>query len=143
VHNRRHRLQLIVQGFGAGFLGFPVPVTATIELQIEVWFDASQRQIVFAPIEWNLVQTSSTTFGLSVGMELHSKLDPLLWTRFELLTLPDADAGAPIAVLAVKTLPNGNVGVFVEPHRNLILGNMEVFTNAVTPVSTLFAQPNS
>jgi hypothetical protein len=143
VHNRRHRLQMIVQGTEPAVLGIPLPVTATIELQIEVWFDASQRRIVFAPVEWNLLQASSGSFGNTMRSALHAKLDALLWASFELLTLPDTDADAPIAVLSVKTLPNGAVGVFVEPHHNLIMSGIELFTSAVTPSSILFAQPNS
>ena len=58
------------------------------------------------------------------------------------MTLPDTDGGAPIAVLSVKTLPNGVVGVFVEPHHNLLLTGVDLLANAVTPSVVVFSQPN-
>ena len=149
VHNRRHRLQLILQGMethttGGIFGSIPIPqvVTATVQLQVEVGFDPSQRRVVLAPTDWTLTQASSGSYGSAISAALSAKLDPLLWTSFELLSLPDTDAGAPIAVLSVKTLPNGAIGVFVEPQNNSVLGNISVLANAVTPTVQLFSQPN-
>jgi hypothetical protein len=150
VHNRRHRLQLILQGIEtqliSGPLGssisIPAPVTATIELQVEVWFDASQRQIVLAPTDWLLTQASSGSYANAISADLHAKLDPVLWRSFELITLPDTDGGTPIAVLSVKTLPNGVVSVFVEPQKNHVLGSLSELANAVTPSVFVFSQPN-
>jgi hypothetical protein len=150
VHNRRHKLQLILQGIETNTISFPlgvqipqpVAVTATIELQVEVWFDASQRRILLALTEWTLTQASSGSYATAISTALHAKLDPILWTSFELVTLPDTDGGAPIAVLSVKTLPNGVVGVFVEPHHNLLLTGVDLLANAVTPSVVVFSQPN-
>jgi hypothetical protein len=150
VHNRRHRLQLILQGVETRMISGPLsiqisqtgPVTAMVELQVEVWFDASHRQIALTPTSWALTQWSSASYANAVNAALTAKLDPLLWISFELLTLPDTDGGAPIAVLSVKTLSNGAVGVFTEPHNNLVLGNFGEFANAVTPSVLIFSQPN-
>lgn len=150
VHNRRHRLQLILQGVETHTISGPlgisvpqiVPVTATVELQIEVWFDASQRRIILTPTDWTLTQASSGSYSAAVSSAYRAKLDPLLWTGFELLTLPDTDAGAPIAVLSVKTLPNGAVGVFVEPQHNLVQDGIGQLANAVTPSFVVFSQPH-
>jgi uncharacterized protein with LGFP repeats len=146
VHNRRHRVQLIVRGVESlpvGLFGatIPTPVTATIELQIEVWFDPSQRRIALTPTDWTRTQTSSSSYGATVDAMLRSKLDPLLWSSYELLTLPDTDGGDPIAVLSVKTLVNGAVGVFVEPRRNLVVGTVTELANAVAPAVLTLAQP--
>jgi hypothetical protein len=150
VHNRRHRLQLILQGVenqptsGPFGISIPqlVPVTATIELQVEVWFDGTLRQIVLALVDWNLIQSTSGSYADAVRLGLHGKLDALLWRSFELLSLPDTDGGAPIAVLSVKTLPNGAVSVFVEPRSNSVLGSLSQIANAVSPSVLVFSQPN-
>ena len=152
VHNRRHRLQLVLQGmeshsvsiggiFG-GSVSTTMPVTAVIEIQVEVFFDPALRRIALAMVDWTLTQAASQSYAAAVTMALRAKLDPLIWSSFELQTLPDTDAGAPIAVLSVKTLPNGTVSVFVEPHNNLAIGVGQL-VNAVTPSVVLFSQPNN
>jgi len=145
THNRRHRLQFIVNGVenqnGPFGLTFPQPVTATIELLVEVWFDATQRRIALTPTDWTLVQASSGTYAASVSAALRAQLDPLLWTSYELVTLPDTDGGAAIAVLSVKTLANGAVVVFTEPHSSLVMQGITEVANAVAPSVQLFSQP--
>jgi hypothetical protein len=152
VHNRRHRLQLILQGtevqnqsLGGGILNVsmpvPVAVTASVELQVEVFFDAAQRRIALAPVDWQLIQAASPTYANLVTSALQARLDPLLWTSFEVVTLPDTDNGDPIAVLSVKTLPNGAVATFVEP-RGYLVRPQDVVTNSVQPTVTVFTPPN-
>ena len=145
THNRRHRLQFIVNGVenqsGPFGLMFPQPVTATIELLVEVWFDATQRRIALTPTDWTLVQASSGTYAAGVSAALRARLDPLLWTSYGLVTLPDTDGGAAIAVLSVKTLANGAVVVFTEPHNSLVMQGITEVANAVAPSVQLFAQP--
>jgi hypothetical protein len=142
VHNRRHKLLAVLLGtesqsiplpFGGSTPGAALPVTATIELQVEIWFDASQRRIALTPVDWVLTQAGSGSYAAAVTSALHARLDPLLWTSFDLVTLPDTDAGAPIAVLSVKTLPNGSVGVFIEPHHNLLLNGVDLVSTTVNP----------
>jgi len=143
THNRRHRLQFIVNGVenqsGPFGLMFPQPVTATIELLVEVWFDAAQRRIALMPTDWTIVQASSGTYGANVAAALRTQLDPLLWTGYGLVTLPDTDGGAAIAVLSVKTLANGAVVVFTEPHSSLVLQGISEVANAVAPSVHLFS----
>lgn len=143
THNRRHRLQFILNGIetqGGPFgLPFPLPVTATIELLVEVRFDAAQRRIALTPTDWTMVQASSGTFGARVSAALRTQLDPLLWTSYGFVTLPDTDGGAPIAVLSVKTLVNGAVVVFTEPHSTLVLQGISEVANAVAPSVHLFS----
>lgn len=150
VHNRRHRLHLVLQGmesqstsFGGifgGSVSTPVAVTATVEIQVEVFFDPALRRIALAMVDWVLTQSASQSYAAAVTATLRAKLDPLIWSSFELQTLPDTDAGAPIAVLSVKTLPNGTVSVFVEPQNNLAIGVGQLI-NAVTPSVVHFSQP--
>jgi hypothetical protein len=142
THNRRHRLQFILNGvenqsvFG---LPFPQPVTATVELHVEVWFDATQRRIALMPTDWTIAQASSGSYGAGVTAALRMQLDPLLWTSHEFVTLPDTDGGEAIAVLSVKTLANGAVVVFTEPHGSLVLQGISDVANAVAPSVHLFS----
>jgi hypothetical protein len=150
VHNRRHRLQLVLQGVDnqtvTGPFGFQtsqvVPVTASIELQVEVWFDAAQRRIALALVDWRMLQASTQSYGMAVEFGLRDRLDPLLWQSFELMTLPDTDAGAAMAVLSVKTLANGAVVVFVEPRHIRLLDGIGDLANVVTTSVIQFAQPS-
>ena len=146
THNRNHRLQFVLNGIEnqSGPFGvlLPEPVTATVELLVEVWFDATQRRIALTPTDWTLVQASSGSYGASVSAALRAQLDPLLWTSHELVTLPDTDGGAAIAVLSVKTLTNGAVAVFTEPHSSLVMHGITEIANAVAPSVQLFSQPN-
>lgn len=150
VHNRRHRLQLVLQGVENQTITGPfgiqipqiVPVTANIELQVEVWFDAAQRRIALALVDWWMLQASSQSYAVAVEFALHERLDPLLWQSFELMTLPDTDAGAAVAVLSVKTLANGAVVVFVEPNHIRLLNGIGDLANVVATSVIQFAQPN-
>jgi hypothetical protein len=146
THNRNHRLQFVLNGVEnqSGPFGvlLPEPVTATIELLVEVWFDATQRRIALTPTDWTMVQASSGSYWTSVSAALRAQLDPLLWTSYELVTLPDTDGGAAIAVLSVKTLANGAVVVFTEPHSSLVMQNITEVANAVAPSVQLFSQTN-
>ena len=146
THNRRHRLQLIVHGTETTtLLGIPLPpvtVNATVEVQVEVWFDASQRRIAMMPTDWMLTSASSGSYASTVTDAMRAKLDTLLWSSYELMTLPDTDGGAAIAVLSVKTLANGAVAVFVEPHNSLVMQGISEVANAVSPSVLVFSQPN-
>lgn len=149
VHNRRHRLQLILQGVEntsvSGPLGLPIPtlgvVTAAVELQVEAWFDAARRRIALALTDWSISHATSSGYGAMVEAGLRNRLDPLLWRAFELMTLPDTDGGSPIAVLSVKTLANGSVVVFVEPRQLHLLDGIGDLANAVSTTVIHFAQP--
>jgi hypothetical protein len=112
VHNRRHRLALAYAGVEPGAQG---PSSANVELQVEVRFEPDKRRIALVPVDWTLTQSSSFSYGEMVRTTLAASLDPLLWSSFELVSLPDTDAGAPIAVLCVKTLADGSVGTYIEP----------------------------
>lgn len=150
VHNRRHRLQLVLQGVENqtinGPLGIPfpqvVPAIAIVELQIEVWFDAVARRIALALVDWSMSQASTQSYAVAAESGLRGRLDPLLWQSFELMALPDTDGGAAIAVLSVKTLANGAVVVFVEPHQLRLLDGIGDLANAVATTVIQFSQPN-
>lgn len=150
VHNRRHRLQLVLRGLETqvtnGPLGISipqvVPVTAGVELQVEVWFDAADRRIALALVDWSLSQSSSQSYAAAVEAGLRARLDPLVWQSFEVLTLPDTNDGAAMAVLSVKTLANGAVVVFIEPRHVRLLDGIGDLGNVVAPTVIHFAQPN-
>lgn len=150
VHNRRHRLQLVLQGVENQSLNGPlgiqipqiVPVTASVELQVEAWFDAAQRRIALALVDWSMLHASTQSYAVAIEAGLRGRLDPLLWQSFELMTLPDTDGGAAMAVLSVKTLANGAVVVFVEPHHLRLLDGIGDLANSVATTVIQFAQPN-
>ena len=150
VHNRRHRLQLVLHGLENqtinGPLGIQLPqvlsVTASVELQFEVWFDAAQRRIVLALVDWSMLQASNQSYALAAEAGLQGRLDPLLWQSFELMTLPDTNDGAAMAVLSVKTLANGAVVVFVEPRHIHLLDGIGDLANVIATTVVQFAQPN-
>lgn len=122
VHNRRHRIELVLAGFvQETHLGIPltVPQTAQVELLVQANFDPLRRRIVLMPTGWTILGASSGSLWSALEQALRGRLDPLLWREYELLTLPDTDAGKPIAVLSVKTLANGTLAVFVEPSADL------------------------
>lgn len=141
LHNRRHRLAVAYTGVEPSsippFGGLHVPGIATVELQVEVWFDAAQRRLALTPVDWILMQSSTGTFSEMVTTALFASLDPLLWSAFELVTLPDTDAGNPIAVLCVKTLPNGAVSVFIEPRGLVPLSGIALKADIATPVAAV------
>lgn len=147
THNRRHRLKVILQGIGtiaSGPFGTSIsgPVSAAIELHVEVWFDAANRRIALTPAQWMLTESNSTAYGATVAAVLRARLDPVLWSSYELLTLPDTDNGEPIAVLSVKTLPNGAIALFAEPRQHFVFGSLAEITNSVSPSVIVLSQPN-
>ncbi|MBV8037114.1 hypothetical protein [Roseateles sp.] len=150
VHNRRHRLQLILQGVEqrtiTGPLGVQLPqmvqVTAGIELQVEVWFDAAQRRIALALVDWDMSQASTQSYAAVIEAGLRGRLDPLLWQSYEVMTLPDTDGGAAMAVLSVKTLANGAVVVFVEPRHFHLLDGIGDLANVAAATVVQLTQPN-
>jgi hypothetical protein len=113
VHNRRHKIQTTLQGVRLGGL-FPVIVTATVELHLEVAFDPLSRRITGQLTDWILLSATGSFQGGSVQRLLHSVLDPQLWIAFPMLTVPTQD-GVPLPVLSVKTMPDGDVDVYIEP----------------------------
>ena len=119
VHNRRHRFQLTLLG---GLLGI-VPMPVVIEIHVEVAFEPLERKIVAFIANW--VPVLMPALNNDPMGQLHRRLDPALWSRFDLAQLPDTDNDNPIAVLAVKTLSNGDVNVYIEPKLS-ILGTVAV-----------------
>jgi LGFP repeat len=113
VHNRRHRA--IATLMAIGFNGpFPIPVQATVEIQVEVAFDPIHWRIAGQLTHWRLLSTSGQFPGGALDRQLHGALDSALWVPFTMLSIPSQD-GVPLPVLSVKTMPNGDVDVYIEP----------------------------
>lgn len=114
VHNRNHRLRVNLVGrrrLGASF----IPAVATIEVRAEISFDPVDREIVGYLTGWSLVASQGDFHGGGdLRRALHQRLDPALWKQF-LVTKVPATKNDPIAVLSVKTLPDGRVAVYFEP----------------------------
>ena len=113
VHNRRHRA--IATLMAIGFNGpFPIPVQATVEIQVEVAFDPINWRISGQLTRWQLLSTTGQFPGGALDRQLHGALDSALWVPFTMLSIPSQD-GVPLPVLSVKTMPNGDVDVYIEP----------------------------
>jgi hypothetical protein len=113
VHNRRHRTiaSLMAIGFSAGF---PVPVNATVEIRVEVAFDPIHWRVTGQLTEWRLLSATGQFPGAALDRQLHGALDSALWVPFPMLSIPSQD-GNPLPVLSVKTMPDGDVDVYIEP----------------------------
>jgi len=113
TQNRRHRLQVVLQGMQmAGII--PVPLTAILEIQALVALDPVGRQVAGHLTQWRLLSAGGQVKGEPLDRQLHRLLDPTLWVKFQLLPIPLQD-GVPLPVLSVKTMPDGEVHIFVEP----------------------------
>ena len=113
VHNRRHRA--IAALMAIGFNGpFPIPVQATVEIQIEVAFDPIHWRVTGQLTQWRLLSTTGLFPGPALDRQLHGALDSALWVPFPMLSIPSQD-GNPLPVLSVKTMPDGDVDIYIEP----------------------------
>jgi hypothetical protein len=125
VQNRRHKIHVDITsvetsvktsiGSGGIFgIGAAVETIETVRtprldtatLYVLVTYEPLSRKVVGCLTDY---ETSWGSFSLSAALE------PLLWSSFDILTLPDSDAGVPVAVLSVKTMPNGDVNTYIEP----------------------------
>ena len=113
VHNRRHRAiaSLMAISFNSGF---PTPVQAAVEIQIEVAFDPINWRVSGQLTEWRLLSATGSFPGEPLDRQLHGALDSALWTAFPMLNIPSQD-GTPLPVLSAKTMPDGDVDVYIEP----------------------------
>ncbi len=114
VHNRNHRLRLVLQGQRRSGVSF-VPAAAVIEVRAEISFDPVDREIVGYLTGWSLVSSQGDFHGGGdLRRALHTRLDPAIWKQF-LITKVPATKDDPIAVLSVKTHADGRVAVYFEP----------------------------
>lgn len=125
VHNRAHRLvaTLMATRRVSGIFGASVemPAPVTVQLRLETAFDPQRRAVVGYLASWSYSDASDLTASPPLLRQLHPRLDGLLYQRVELMQIPDTDGGDPIALLSAKTLPDGNVVVFIEPDDPLIV----------------------
>jgi uncharacterized protein with LGFP repeats len=120
VRNRRHRLRLMFMAMrrasGLFGIGADQPTTAAAEVEIESTYEPMQRKVKALVAGWTPVSIpGDLTAQPPLDRQLHARLDPLLFTSFDLFDIPDTNAGKPIALLSVKTMPNGDVNVYIEP----------------------------
>ncbi len=118
VHNRRHRLAVTLMGSQhiGGFFPIDIPIAATIEIVVEITFEARHRTVTGYLVDWTPGgAVDSIDLDPPLRRQLHAVLDPALWVGFNLIQVEDTNAGGPLAVLSAKTMPNGDVYMFVEP----------------------------
>jgi hypothetical protein len=89
-----------------------MPMQAAFEVQVEVAFEPIERIVTAQIVDWHTASMSPLLLGLAGQMR--AALDAMLWSGFKLLQLPDTNANAPIAVLSVKTMANGDVNIYIE-----------------------------
>jgi hypothetical protein len=125
VHNRAHRVTatlLAQQSIGGLFGGsVTVPTSVAVDLRLETAFDPDRRSVVVYLAGWSYADTAGLTASPPLLRQLHPRLDGLLYQRVDLIHVPDTDGGEPIAVLSAKTLPDGSVVLYVEPHDQLVV----------------------
>lgn len=108
VRNRQHRLNVLFRGKGSRRNRF-----VTVQLSVEAVFEAINRKVVGVITDWSL---QSNTYGLVTTAQLHQVLDTELWNGLDLMPIDDTEAGKPLAILSVKTMPDGRINIFVEPN---------------------------
>lgn len=142
VHNRRQRVfaqlqttQQLPVPFGPWV---PVPVTVAVELRIEVAFEPFERRVTVCLADWSFAPPVLVAASPPLDRQLHQKLDGLMFKPVELLGIPDTDEGQAIAVLSVKTMPDGSVCLFVEPapERGLVDGIRESVHDVIATPAT-------
>jgi uncharacterized protein with LGFP repeats len=120
VENRRHQIQVNVMVLEGAPI--PTPHMHSVMLYVLVMLEPERRKITGFLADY---ATGEAAFA--------AKLDPLLWTPFDILTFPDTEDGAPYSLLSVKTMPNGDVSTFIEPKQLAIsvVGHVAVDTTLV------------
>jgi hypothetical protein len=79
-------------------------------------FEPLDRTVVGNIIGWSIVAAEpDLSLPQPLPQLLAGRLDPLLYSRIDLLSIDDTEAGQPFAVLSVKAMPSGDVFVYVEP----------------------------
>ena len=102
VENRRHQIQVNVMVLAGSPI--PLPQFHSVTLFVLVTLEPETRKITGFLTDY---ATGEATFA--------TRLDPLLWSPFDLLIFPDTNDGSPYSILSVKTMPNGDVNTYIEP----------------------------
>ncbi|MCU1237870.1 MAG: hypothetical protein JWP63_5837 [Candidatus Solibacter sp.] len=118
VQNRRHQIQFSVMVLAGDPI--PTPRVQTVMLYVLVMFEPERRKMTAFIVDY---ATSEPAFG--------PRLDPLLWSPFDLLTFPDTNDGEPYSILSVKTMVNGDVNTYIEPKSRLSVIDLGVFRNDI------------
>jgi uncharacterized protein with LGFP repeats len=116
VQNRRHQVQVNVMVLAGDPI--PTPRIQSVMLFVLVMFEPERRKISGFIVDY---ATSEGAFG--------PRLDPLLWSPFDILTFPDTNGGDPYSILSVKTMPNGDVNTYIEPKARAIVINRDAVLN--------------
>ena len=82
----------------------PTPHMHTVMLYVLVMLEPERRKITAFIVDY---ATSEPAFA--------ARLDPILWSPYDLLTFPDTNDGEPYSILSVKTMVNGDVNTYIEP----------------------------
>jgi len=109
VQNRAHRLSVTLLSQQPGVFGILLPASVVLQVDLVASFEPIDRAVVGNIVRWAVLS------GDVDQVLLAGRLDPLIFARFELLAIDDTEAGEPFAVLSAKTMPSGDVFVFIEP----------------------------
>ena len=116
-HNRKHRLNLLLNGMknqSLGFISSSVPTTLLVELQVEVTLEPIARTVMGSIAQWFLPMGNQNVLN-DPETQLHRAIDPLLWKSVVLIAIDDTNNGESVAVLSSKTMVNGHVNLYIEP----------------------------
>jgi len=123
VENRRHQIQVNVMVLEGAPI--PTPHMHSVMLYVLVMLEPERRKITAFLADY---ATGEAAFA--------AKLDPLLWSPFDILTFPDTNDGDPYSILSVKTMPNGDVNTYIEP-KSLAISAIDVAHLSTTVVGRI------
>ncbi|EDY83929.1 LGFP repeat family [Verrucomicrobiia bacterium DG1235] len=115
VSNRRHRLEATFRG-SIVIKGKLQPTDLKLRLSVVVSWNPIHRTIDAAISGFSYIRRVAKMHGIGdTRIGVGKRLDPLLWQRFVIASVPAKDRSKNVAVLSVKTLSNGLVQVYREP----------------------------
>lgn len=115
VNNRKHQLEVNYRG-SILVNGKAKPTDLTLHVWVVVSWNPIHRTIDWAITNFGYKRRPAKMRGMSdTAVAVGKRLDPLMWTRFVIASVPSRDRSKPIAVLSVKTLSNGTVQLYREP----------------------------
>ncbi|MBK1879478.1 LGFP repeat-containing protein [Pelagicoccus mobilis] len=115
VRNRKHEFEVNYRG-STLVAGKYKPADLTLRVWAVVSWNPIHRSIDLALTHFGYRKRPAKMKGMSdTRVSVGRRLDPLLWQRFVIASVPAKDRSRNVAVLSVKTLNNGMVQLYREP----------------------------
>lgn len=115
VCNRKHQLEVNYRG-SILVNGKYKPANLTLRVWVIVSWNPIHRTIDAAIASFGYKLRPAKMKGMSdTRVSVETRMDPLLWQRFVIASVPARDRSKNVAVLSVKTMSNGMVQLYREP----------------------------